>query len=140
MENRNEFQIRSNTWGGLIVLIGLLILLFFIARGIFTLLSYVAPVLLIATAIIDHKVIIGYVHWLVGLLKRNILIGLGAIVLSVIGFPVVSALLLGRALINRKVKDYDRRAQSIHEGELVDYEELDTHPPVDLPREEESKN
>jgi hypothetical protein len=135
MENRNEFQFRSNnTWGGLIVLIVLLVLLFFIARGIFKLLSFVAPILLIAAAIIDHTVIVGYVHWLVKLLKRNVLIGLGAIVLSIVGFPVVSAFLLGRALMNRKVKSMERQSRVERDGELIDYEELE--PPVEMPRDD----
>jgi uncharacterized membrane protein YkvI len=135
MENRNEFQFRSNnTWGGLIVLIVLLVLLFFIARGIFKLLSFVAPILLIAAAIIDHTVIVGSVHWLVKLLKRNVLIGLGAIVLSIVGFPVVSAFLLGRALMNRKVKSMERQARVARDGELIDYEELE--PPVEMPRDD----
>jgi hypothetical protein len=135
MENRNEFQFRSNnTWGGLIVLVILLVVLFFIARGIFKLLSFVAPILLIAAAIIDHTVIVGYVHWLVKLLKRNVLIGLGAIVLSIVGFPVVSAFLLGRALMNRKVKSMERRSRVERDGELIDYEELE--PPAEMPRDE----
>ena len=123
------------------LLVIVLIAVFFIARGIFWLLSYLAPILLIAAAIIDHRVIINYVKWLIDLTKRNILVGLGAIVLSVIGYPVVFALLLGRALMNRKIKDMEDQERLQREGQLVDYEELDSKPatPVELPREEKEE-
>lgn len=136
MENRKEFQIKGNTWGMIALLIVVLIAVFFIARGIFWLLSLVAPILLIAAAIIDHKVIVNYAKWLVDLTKRNILVGLAAIILSIIGYPVVFALLLGRALMNRKLKDMESQERIHRDGELVDYEELESKPsPVELPDE-----
>ncbi|MBK6902505.1 MAG: hypothetical protein IPH04_06765 [Saprospirales bacterium] len=137
MENRKEFKIQGNTWGMIALLVVGLIAVFIIARGIFWLLSLVAPILLIAAAIIDHRVIVNYAKWLVDLLKRNILVGLGAILLSIVGYPVVFALLLGRALMNKKLKDMEQQERTRRDGELVDYEELETKiPPIELPRDE----
>lgn len=137
MENRKEFKIQGNTWGMIALLVVGLIAVFIIARGIFWLLSLVAPILLIAAAIIDHRVIVNYAKWLVDLTKRNILVGLGAILLSIVGYPVVFALLLGRALMNRKLKDMEAQERVHRDGELIDYEELETKTPrVELPREE----
>jgi len=140
MENRKEFQIKGNTWVMILVLIVALIAVFFIARGIFKLLSILAPILLIAAAIIDHTVIVNYAKWLVDLTKRNILVGLGAILLSVIGYPVVFAYLLVRALMNRKIRNMEEEERIQKEGKLVDYEELESRPnPVDLPKDDEEK-
>ncbi|MBK6620006.1 MAG: hypothetical protein IPJ00_05935 [Saprospirales bacterium] len=137
MENRKEFKIQGNTWGMIALLVVGLIAVFIIARGIFWLLSLVAPILLIAAAIIDHRVIVNYAKWLVDLIKRNILVGLGAILLSIVGYPVVFALLLGRALMNKKLKDMEQQERTRRDGELVDYEELETKiPPIELPRDE----
>jgi hypothetical protein len=137
MQNRKEFQIKGNTWGAIIFLVVAFVALFFIARMIFTILSYLAPVLLIATLIIDHKVFINYVKWLVDLTRRNVLVGVGAIVLSVIGFPIVSAFLLIRALANRRLRDVEKQERIHREGELVEYEELEPEKPgrVELPQE-----
>lgn len=136
MQNQKEFQIKGNTWGAIVLLVIVLIGLFFIARGIFWLLSVLAPILLIAAVIIDHKVVLNYVQWLVGMLKRNILVGLAAVVLSVIGYPIVFAFLLGRAIMNKRIKDFERDERAYREGELVDFEELPNRPPrVELPDE-----
>lgn len=124
----------------IIVLVAALIAVFFIARGIFKILSFLAPILLIAAAIIDHTVIVNYAKGLVDLTKRNLLVGLGAILLSVIGYPVVFAYLLGRALMNKKIKNMEEEERIHREGKLVDYEELESRPnPVDLPKEEDGK-
>lgn len=140
MGNRKEFQIKGNTWVMIIVLVAALIAVFFIARGIFKILSFLAPILLIAAAIIDHTVIVNYAKGLVDLTKRNLLVGLGAILLSVIGYPVVFAYLLGRALMNKKIKNMEEEERIHREGKLVDYEELESRPnPVDLPKEEDGK-
>ncbi|MBK7406851.1 MAG: hypothetical protein IPL49_12695 [Saprospirales bacterium] len=138
MENRKEFQIKGNTWGAILVLVIAFIAVFFIAKSIFWLLSLVAPVLLIAAVIIDYKVLTNYINWLVSLAKRNLLVGLGAIALSIIGYPVVFALLLGRALMNRKLKQIEKQQQVHRDGELVDFEELESQapPPLELPKEE----
>ena len=105
----------------LIVIFAVVILgLFMIARGILKLLTFVAPVLLIAAVLINYRVVMGYVKWLVGTLRRNPLFGILAIIFSIIGFPIVSAFLLLKALSSKGVgKNYPRR-----KGEYIKYEEV----------------
>ena len=144
MENNQKggFQLKGNSWGAIAILVVAFIAVFFVARGIFWLLNLVAPILLIAAVIIDYKVLINYVKWLVDLTKRNLLIGLAAIVLSIVGYPIVFAFLLGRALMNRKIKEVEKQEQVHREGELVEYEELELEdpPPAEVPKDEPASN
>jgi hypothetical protein len=103
-----------------------LVTLFFLARFIFRLLYFLSPVFLIATAIIDHKVIVDFVRWIAKLFKDKRVIGLVATVLTIFGFPLVSVFLLGRALFNKRLQDAQREFERQTKGEEVDYEELDT--------------
>ena len=109
--------------------------LFFLARVVFEILSYAAPVMLIAALIIDYKVVTGYLQWIGGLFRRNVLYGIGATLLSILGFPVVSAFLLGKALFKRKVKQVRNDMEERRQGEFVEYEELESDIPevLELP-------
>ena len=116
--------------------------LFYLARFIFNLLYWLAPVMLIATVIIDHKVVTGYIQWLISMVKKNPVIGVGAIVLTIFGFPVVSAFLLGKALLKKKVKEARAGYETRRQGEFVEFEELESER-LDLPEiepEKKSKN
>ena len=53
-----------NSISSILILVLLFVGLFFVAKSIFTILSWVAPIMLIATLIIDHKVVLGYGKWL----------------------------------------------------------------------------
>ena len=87
--------------GGLI-LVGLFIGLFWIAQGIFTILSYAAPVLFIIALIVNYRVVTGYGEWLWNTLKREPLMGIIYTALSFFGFPILAAYLLFKAItINR---------------------------------------
>jgi hypothetical protein len=138
MQSQREFQMRGNTWTAMIVLILLLVGLFFLARGVFWLLSMLAPVLLIAALIIDYKVAVGYVKWLIRLVKQNWVFGLGAVLLTVIGYPVVFAFLFGKALLNRRIQQAQEEAL---EGDYIDFEEVSKEGRVELPplREKEKR-
>jgi hypothetical protein len=50
--------------------------------------------------------------------------GILAIILSVLGFPVVSGFLLGKAILDRRVRLYQKELTKHTEGELVDYEDI----------------
>ncbi|MCB0562659.1 MAG: hypothetical protein KDD09_27095, partial [Phaeodactylibacter sp.] len=98
-----------------------------------------APIMIIAALIIDYKVVLGYLKWLVGLLKENLLLGIGAIVLSVLGFPVLSVFLLGKALFKRQVRKSEEEGRVSQKGEYIEYEELDSEQ-LELPQiERETK-
>ncbi len=123
-KNRNPFQAIV----GVAVVVFIFIALYFVTKGVFKILSLIAPVLLIITLILDYKVILNYGQWLIKLAKKNILMGIGAIVLTVIGFPFVAAYLFGKALLKRKVKQVQKQYQQQTQGELVEYEEVDEEP------------
>ena len=143
MRYRKEFNLNNNnpfsSITGIILVVLFLVALYFIARAIFTILYYLAPIMIIAALIIDYKVVLGYLKWLVGLLKENLLLGIGAIVLSVLGFPVLSVFLLGKALFKRQVRKSEAEGRVSQKGEYIEYEELDSEQ-LELPQiERETK-
>lgn len=109
---------------GLILMALFFVAMFFILGGIFKILAWLAPVLIVLAVIINYRTVINYGKTLWSLLRRNPLMGILGVVLTVIAFPVVSAYLFGRSLFDRKLRrleqDYTRRKQ----GEFVDYEEI----------------
>jgi hypothetical protein len=110
------------TFGGLIILILFFVALFFIAKGIFTLLSYVAPVLLILSLIIDHTAVIDFGKFIIKLFKNNILVGILAVLLTIVGFPIVAGFIFFRSIIRRKLKSITKEMNK--EPEFVPYEEV----------------
>ena len=130
------FSIRSGGIFGFVFLVLILVGLFFLARGIFTLLSYAAPVLIVGALIINYRTVVGFFRWLFGLFKRSILTGIIAVVLTIIGYPVVSGILFGKAILDRKVRKLQQAQQVQRQGEFVDYEEVikpGREKPLDLP-------
>ncbi len=124
-----------NSIRSILILVLFFVALFFIARGIFTILSWVAPVLLILALIFDYKTIIDYGKWLGRLVQKDILMGIGAIVLTVVGFPVIAGFLFFKALLRRKVGQVKRNMEEKVEGQYIEFEEVDSTPyePMELP-------
>ena len=94
---------------------------------IFGILQLLAPVLLIATAIINWKVIPWYLKTVFHWLKHKTALGVVAVVFTVLGFPLVVAGLFAKALLERQAKrmtgtDTDRPA---NKTEFLEYEELE---------------
>lgn len=118
--------------------LAVLVVLFFVARFVFNILYYLSPVFLIATLFIDRTVIIDYLKWIRKLFQRDIIIGVGATILSIFGFPILSAFLFAKALFKKRVKDAAEEARVRREGRLIEYEEVDDEP-LDLRRLEEQK-
>jgi hypothetical protein len=140
MANR-QYNYQSSGGGFNIIpslIIGLLFLmgLFFLARFVFNILYYLAPVLLIITLVIDHKVVVNYGKWIWSMMGKNPLFGVGLIILTAIGFPVVSLFLFGKAMLKKKIKDVQQQFEQREQGEFVEYEEVDSKPEkgwVELP-------
>ena len=142
MQYRQEYSFKGNTLTTILVFVLVFAGIYFVAKGVFWFLSLLAPVLLIAALIIDYRVALNYGKWLIQLTRNNLLAGLGAILLSVLGYPIVFALLLGKALINRKLRQLKQDEQLRREGELIDFEEVDSRQHrVELPplREREAE-
>lgn len=139
MRYRKDINFEGNPFSsifGIIFVLLFLVGLYFIARFIFNILYYLSPILLIATLIVDYKVVLGYAQWLIGLVKQNPLMGIGAIVLSALGFPVLTAFLLGKALFKKRIKQAQAEVRRTREGEFVEYEELEEEvqdEPIELP-------
>lgn len=131
---RNRFEFNTqNTIIAIVFLAVTFFALFWIARGIFTILTYVAPVLLLATLVINYKIVVNYGKWLWKQLQNNPIMGVLAILLTIIGFPVVSFLLFGKALLERKVKQVEEEVRMEREGNFADYEIIDEEP-LELPQ------
>ncbi len=113
---------------GLVILAAVFYGIFKLAQFIFSLLYYLAPVLLIATLILDISVVKDYVKGLANLTKRSAPLGIGAIVLSLVFIPVPIAYLFLKALMKRQVKKHVETQRRIKEGDLVDFEELESRP------------
>jgi Na+-transporting methylmalonyl-CoA/oxaloacetate decarboxylase gamma subunit len=111
---------------GVVVLVAFLAGLFFLLRGLFWILSWVAPVLLLATLIIDKSVVINYGKWIYQTLRSNPLLGIGAIIFTIVGYMIVFPFLFIKAIFRKKIKDVARRVQKEKDGELIDFEELES--------------
>lgn len=123
-QNKPEFKLTSNGLFGLLILAIGFVALWFIAKSVFTLLSWVAPFLLVGALIVNYKTVIGYGKFVLSLLKRNWIMGLVAIVLTIFGFPIVTGFLFAKSFLDRKVnKMMDEQKRQV-EGELVEYEDV----------------
>ena len=127
----------SNPFGGIasivMLVIGLL-LAYLVIKGIFTLLFWLFPILLIAGIAIDPKEALKFGKSLITLSKKNPLIPLAVIVLSALWFPVIpgtiaalaGGFLLTKALVKKKIKKvFDQGIPGQEESEeFVEYEEV----------------
>ncbi|MEL6389249.1 MAG: hypothetical protein AAFQ02_03750 [Bacteroidota bacterium] len=85
----------------LAVFVLVIVLFYFIAKGILKLLSLIAPVLFIGALLINYRVVIGYGKWIIQTYKRNVWFGLAATLFTIFGAPLVAAFLLVRALASK---------------------------------------
>ena len=123
----------------ILMLIAAFYVIGYIASGIYTILEFVAIGLFIITAIINHKVILDYGKMLINLVKRNPLMGIAGIILTVFFHPLVALFLFGKALLLRKVdkikKDFQggaATAQNRNDEGYTEFEEIeDTSTPND---------
>jgi len=115
---------------GAVVMIVTIIVLLSLAKLTYKLLSLAAIPLLIITAIIDYKILVNYFNWVINLGKKNTLVGIGLGLLSVVFYPVVAAILFGRAFFSwRLKKGVQQREEGINPeqqqiGEYIDFEEI----------------
>ena len=140
MPYRKTAHFRFDSIASLLLLIAFFVALFFIMKGVFIVLTYAAPVLLIAAFIIDRSVVINYVKWLGGLVKSKPLLGIAAIVLSLVGYVIVFPYLFLKAIFKKKIKDVQQKHEREKQGELIDFEEIESkpnlHETLELPRME----
>lgn len=92
---------------------------------VYTIMKWASPFLLIGAAITDYTVITDYVKWVFKMLKENPIMGIGAIFLTIFGFPVIAGFLFGKAWVRNKVSNMAAEYENETQGELVDYEEVE---------------
>lgn len=118
------FSIRFNGLLGFVLMVAVFVALFFIAKGIFTLLAWVAPVLILAALLINYRTILNYLKFMLSLLRRNPLGGILGIILSVVGFPILAGVLFGKSILDRKVKKLQDAYRAQEQPEFTEYEEV----------------
>ena len=118
------FNIRFNGIIGFAFMVLLFVGLFFIAKGVFTVLAWVAPVLIILSLLINYRTVLNYLKFMLGLLQRNPVGGIIGILLSFFGFPILAGVLFGKSILDRKVKKLKEAYQAEKEGEFVEFEEI----------------
>jgi predicted membrane protein len=161
MQSRRTFSFNSNqnpfnSLLSLLVFIGVLALLFFLVKGFITILYWVAPVLLIATLIINYKVVGDYMVDLTKTFQRDILWGIVKTAFTILCYPLVIGWLFVKAIfmrnINKMKKEFDNQMNVNTNTQYIDYEEINpeddkknktnNEPPIELPKpkERERKN
>jgi hypothetical protein len=118
------FSIRMNGIIGFLFLIAVIVAIFFIAKGIFKLLYFAAPVLIVLALIINYRTVVGFFRWLFGLYKRSVLTGIIATILTIIGYPLVCGLLFGKSILDRKIRNLQQAQRKQREGEFVEFEDV----------------
>ncbi len=134
-------NMRGNNGLGCLV-IGVLgaVAFFMIIRGLYALLYYLAPVLIVVAAIIRWQVFPATVRNWVGTLRTNPIIALLQLAFAIFGFPLFALYMLLLALGGNKVDELQNRfkgpdAATPREEEFVDFEELESRP-KHVPRNE----
>ena len=120
----------GNTIINLIIFVAFILVLFWLARSVFTILSWLAPFMLIVALILDYKVVLNYIKTLWRWLRYKTLIGVVAVLFTIFGFPLVSAYLLVRAIASRQSRKSFGDNSPPHE--FIDYEEIEEEI-LDLP-------
>ena len=107
----------------LLALLGVLFFAFWFLKNIvFRILYAAAPVLLILALVMNYRVVLGYGKWLIDTLRSNLVVGLIATALTIVGYPFVSAFLAYRAYQLRG-ETFKRKKKG--EGEYIKYTEVE---------------
>ena len=138
MTYRKTSSFRLDGISGILILVGFLVAMYFIVKYTLIALTVVAPLLLIAALIIDRSVVFNYVKWIGSTLKSNPLLGIGAILFTIFGYMLVFPFLFGKAIIKKKFKQAQQQYEKQRDGELIDFEEIESKPsrekPLELPQ------
>src|SRR5688572_14674470 len=118
------FNIKLNGIIGFAFMVLVFVALFFVAKGVFTVLAWIAPVLIILALLINYRTVLNYLKFMLGLLQRNPVGGIIGILLSFFGFPILAGVLFGKSILDRKVKKLKEAYQAEKDGEFVEFEEI----------------
>ena len=87
-----------------VTMLAILLGVYYLLKGVYWILGILAPVLLIATLIVDYTVVTGYLKFLWNSLKSQPLLGITFIVLSVVLAPFLAGFLFAKAFIKKSLK------------------------------------
>ncbi|RMG85507.1 MAG: hypothetical protein D6714_05860 [Bacteroidetes bacterium] len=125
MTQRNSFNFQLNGLAGLVFLLFFLFGLYLLIQGIYTILYYAAPVLIIGALIFDYQTVLNFGKWLLTSLRDNPILGIGAVLLTFFAFPFVSAFLFAKSLFKKKIRDISREQDIAANGQFIEYEEVE---------------
>jgi hypothetical protein len=117
----------------IIFLVAIFIGLYYLATGIFKILTFLTPFMLIAALIIDYRVVLNYGKWLVKTLSTDLLKGLGMVLLMIFGYPIIAGYLLLKAVVSKKLQKVQTEFEERNRPQYADYEEVDSE---DMPYED----
>ena len=120
----------------ILIMLAVLVGLYYVIKGFFTLLGIITPALLIGAAILNWKVFPDYGRWILRLLKENVILGVLAIVFTVALFPIVAGWLFVKSYFRYRRTQVLKQHSAYRESEFVDYEEIIEIPeePMPLPK------
>ncbi|MEM6963550.1 MAG: hypothetical protein AAF573_02210 [Bacteroidota bacterium] len=129
MSNRNKGINFINLLPGMLMMIAALVVIYYVATGIYAILSYIAVALFVVTAIVNHRVILDYGKLLINTTRRNPIAGIIGIGLTVFFYPIVALFLFGKAMFLKKVDELKQNFETRTQGEFVEYEEVENKRP-----------
>jgi hypothetical protein len=131
MANQNKGFNIINLIPVILMLVAVFIAVGYIASGIYQILEFIALGLFLITLGLDlvygRKVIIGFAKTLITLVRKNPLMGVIAIGLTVFFHPLVALFLFGKAMLLRKVGNMKKDIETRQQGQYADYEEVETN-------------
>jgi hypothetical protein len=141
MAQRSGFNFKLDGLTGIVFFILFLVGVYMLIQGIYTLLYYASPFLLIGALLVDYKSVLNYGKWIVKQLQSNPILGIGIILINVLVFPFVCAFLFAKSLFKKKIRDITKDMEAEQEGQFIEYEEVKTErlelPP--MPKKEPQK-
>lgn len=129
----------SPIWAVLFLVL-FIVAMYYILKGLFYLLYFTAPVMLIALLIIDHRIFVSHFKAAFSKIRQNPAVGILSFILQIIGLPFVLAYLLMKALFVRKLRSVEDRIRTQREGEFVEFEDVtEVKNDIHLPRLKEAE-
>lgn len=109
----------------LLIFAAILVAMYYLFRMFYWLAALAMPVLLIATLIINYRVITNFFKMIWALLKSRPILGMVAVVFTALLMPLVVVILFVQALFLRKVAKAQQKADVRRHGEWANYEVID---------------
>ncbi len=146
-------RVNMNPFNSITSVIGVVlffVVAYYVLKGAFFILGLITPALLIGAAILDFKVYPDYAKWIWKTLQNNPIMGILAVIGSVVALPVLSGFLFIKALFRRRLKKMGvnmdqgfpgQASNEPKEEDFVDFEivEEEMNKPLELPQMDKPK-